>query len=681
MKKRLFLFLTLSTSLWADIDFEQMVSDLELVYWIDKSLEKRVPIHYNYMLSTGYFVTPSARMSEAGVIGLGVGSLPPSLYYNGLIQPFSHLELTLHSHASENFTNKGANLKVSLITPEDSSYVFPGIALGIENFIGPKEYASYFIVGTQVWKPLGLELSLGWGAGRYQEGPSEGFFGALSWHPFARKNSTFLEGLALSGEYDPIDYRKEREGIDTSFPINFGLQYNYNNLLQTSISCWRGEEIAATAAITYNWGATRGFFPRIDDPPPFFRSYSREFTHYEICDSFKKQGFILRNSYLCGDLIILTVTNCMWIRERDMRHRLVHLLAHFPYTDVKRFIILLKSHNLACQSYSFDKSWIDTYCKGEMGEFEFDLLTHRKEPFPIDPSSATLLYNSIAYKPLWWLEPRFESFFQGGKNKYDIGLQGNLEGSLPFHLFYEIKGSITLLSSLNNSPLCDSSAAPSLPIVATDYINYRNQGGFSTDRLYLQALQNFPSAFFGKIAAGYFQVNYGGIGGEFLWYPAHSSLAIGIEAALLKKRSYNGLGFQSSLAFLEQGTLTYDPYTILEQYFLDIYYDIPECSLFTKLSLGGFLAKDRGGRLEMTRYFQSGLRLTGWITMTNAKDSMESIHYFDRGISIEMPLELFYKKSGRRIFTYGLAAWLRNAGYRSAVGRSLFEIINRERRF
>lgn len=192
---------------------------------------------------------------------------------------------------------------------------------------------------------------------------------------------------------------------------------------------------------------------------------------------------------------------------------------------------------------------------------------------------------------------------------------------------------------------------------------------------------NFGQGLFAKVAAGYFQVNYAGVAGEFLWYPTKLYFAVGLEGAVVKKRRYTGLGFQSKLRQLEGFTPTFLPYTTLQQYFLDFYLDIPELRLFSKVMVGQFLARDKGVALEVTRYFNNGIRLVGWMTFTDAYDIMHGERYYNRGFGIEFPLDFFYKCSNRRIWNYGIAAWLRDAGYSTTTGKSLFDILNRERRW
>ena len=70
-----------------------MVKDLELIAAI-RAQQKRFPNNFNFLYSTGYFVTPSARMAPEGLIGFGYSNFSPYTSYNVFVQPFSFLELS-----------------------------------------------------------------------------------------------------------------------------------------------------------------------------------------------------------------------------------------------------------------------------------------------------------------------------------------------------------------------------------------------------------------------------------------------------------------------------------------------------------------------------------------------------------------------------------------------------------
>jgi len=710
-----FLFLPLITlslvsSLHGGQTIEEMLLALEITAQIDKQLYESFPATFNHLFSTGYFVTHSARMTEAGSIGIGVAHAPPYLNLNGRIQPFTHLELSanyrifkdcadavLGPYGFGDYADRGANFKFAIFTPEESLYLCPGLAFGIDDFMGSKKFTTYYVVGTQVIKEYGLEASFGWGAGQYTHGPSRGFFGAFSWFPWWSCQSKWVRGLGFSAEYDPTNYKKNPHpnGRSSHTPINFGAKYTLCNFLELSASCLRGEVFAASGSLRYQWGSSQGFVPKIGDPPPYATRDTEPLGCYrpqnvmiqEMNYALEGQGFQLtkawlekkRNGQAC---LWLTVMNCRYRQEHCTRMRLQMLLASLTPANVDTVIVIIESLGLPCQQYVYDRNLLVRYATQCIGNYEFDILVPRENALP-PPCNAEMIFQR-RYE-LWRsrISPRLETFFGNarGKFKYALGVKTSLEGFLPHNWFYEWQASYTALSTMNNIKDFDFFHPSQLPNVATDYIRYRQHSKFTWDIMYLQKNWNLGKGFFGRIAGGYFQVNYAGIASEALWYPAHSCFAIGLEGAVVKKRKYSGLGFQSTLRHFEGNKPIFRHYSTLQQYFLNFYFDYPAYNFFAKLGVGQFLARDKGVRLEATRYFDNGVRLTGWLTCTNANDIMHGESYFDRGIALEIPLDIFFKCSSRRVWNYAMAAWLRDAGYAITTGKTLFDTINRERRW
>lgn len=491
------------------------------------------------------------------------------------------------------------------------------------------------------------------------------------------------------------------EGQTTHTPINFGAKYNLCNLIELSASRIRGDASAFAGSIHFNWGKTEGLLPKIGDPHIYtapvdtqpLGCYRPESVMIQnINYALEDQGFQLTKAWMEEGTdegkhprarLWLQIINCRYRQEHIVRRRLQYLLAALTPSNVTDIVVIIESYGLPCQQYVYNRAWLLRYIHHQISPYEFDIITPRLEARSPDCSYSRQIYHK-RYE-LWrcGINPRFESFFgcARGKFKYDLGVEGHLSGFLPYNWYYELQISQTLLSTINDVADFDCFNPSQLPNVATDYVRYRQQGNFSWDRIYLQKNWNIGQGFFGRAAAGYFQVNYGGVAGEFLWYPARFNFAIGLEGAVVKKRRFTGLGFQSKLRQLDDFTPTFRPYTTLQQYFLDFYLDIPELCFFTKIMVGQFLARDKGVAIEGTRYFNNGVRLKGWITFTNAYDLMHGEKYYNRGIGIELPLDFFYKCSSRRVWNYGMAAWLRDAGYFITTGNSLFNTLNRERRW
>ncbi|MCH9608496.1 MAG: hypothetical protein S4CHLAM45_10730 [Chlamydiales bacterium] len=689
-------------------DFEALAHDLDVARHFDQKLHERFPVTFNNLLSTGYFVTPSSRMTCNGEVGFGVASAPPYFNWNGRIQPFPRLELSVNYRIFRgvedtglspfgfgDYADRGANFKFAILTPEESMNQLPGLAFGIEDFMGSLKFTSYFLVATQVFSKWGLETSLGFGMGRYTGGPSRGFFGGFNWFPFWEKNCRWIRGIGVCAEYDPIDYSNpEREpnphGRTSHSPINFGARYNYDGIIDLAVGQLRGYELAALGSLNFNWGKVDGLFPKTKDPAPYTSPKDREplgcarpenVMVKQMQFAFNKQGFQIVAASIEGETLRLSVTNCRYIHERQMRCRLQYLLAALLPENIDKVVVAVESHGFLCQQYTYTSELLQRYVNCHISPYEFDVLTPRENVVPLTkPPLYSRRYD------LWKaaLYPDYSAFIgnRHGKYKYSAGLNLFAEGFLPGKIFYDAQANYVFASTLTNQGGRDYYNPSHLQNVATDLGGYINQNAFTWPKLYAQRAWNLGKGFFTRGALGYFQVNYGGIAGEVLWYPASSYCAAGIEGAVFKKRSYRGLGFQNKVRrFIGEETDVWRPYTTFEQYFLNFYLDLPQYQVYTKLSFGQFLARDRGGRIEFWRYFDSGLRLGGWFTITNANDIMHGARYFDRGVLIEIPLDLFYRKTCKKVFSTGAAAWLRDAGYSSSTGKSLFDVINRERRF
>jgi hypothetical protein len=265
-----------------------------------------------------------------------------------------------------------------------------------------------------------------------------------------------------------------------------------------------------------------------------------------------------------------------------------------------------------------------------------------------------------------------------GKFKYNIGLSARLEGFLFNQVFYCIEAGYSPFSSVSDVGDRDSINPSQIVNVKSDYVRYLQTNSVRLDQAFLQKSFNLGYGCYSRVACGHFDVAYGGIGGEFLYYPVDSSWAIGAEAATIKKRRYSGFEFTKQVRKLVGTTATYEDFTG-RQYFLDLYYDLPQIGMDLKLRAGKFLAKDNGVRFEVARNFSSGLKISFWYTVTNGKDHVNGETYFDKGVAFTMPMDIFYKESFRGNWGYGMSAWLRDVGAYSPVGKSLFSTLKSER--
>lgn len=702
---RVLILFLLSSCLYAQ-DASCLIRDLEIASYWDSKLCEKLPPTFNHLFECGYFVTPSARMTESGDIGFGAAFAPPYLIYSGRAQPFSHLEISanyrifrgvrdthLSPHGFGDYADRGANAKLAFVLPENTFNDLPGLVIGVQDFFGSKKFTTYYTALTQVWINYGLETTIGWGTGLFTDGPSKGFFGGVNYFPFFPIGNKWFKGLALSAEFDPINYKRDPhpQAQKTRSHINFGLKYQLCNIFDFSLGYIKGKDVAASGSLRYNWGSTTGFLPKIKDPLPYTAPRDKEplgcnrpemVLVDQLAFALDAQGFRMTKAWLDGNTLGINIINRCYRKEVNVKSRVAHLLASLTPSNITCVVVTLETYGVPCQQYVFNQEILFDYANNLITPYEFELLTPREPPIFPHNEGRMIFENRL---DLWnaKLSPRFETFLgsRKGKYKYDTGIRAELEGFLPWDIYYQLQVSTTIFSTAKDVSDFDLYNPSQLPNVLTDYVNYRHNNTFTYDKIYLQKNLNLGCSFFAKAALGYFQVNYAGVAAELLFYPPCSNFAIGIEGTALRKRSYAGLGFQNKLRQLQGYTPTYRSYFLLTQYFLSLYYDIPSWKVCGRASVGGFLAYDKGFLFSFTRYFDSGLRITGWITATNAHDRLNGKpNFFNKGIAVEVPFDMFFRCSSRRVWTHGMAEWLRDAGAQIPIGVPLFDTINLERR-
>lgn len=683
-----------------------LMNDLLIVNYWNQRIKERLPVSYNHWLQGGYFTMPSARMGADGEIGVGYSYVPPYRSWNLRFQVIDRLELSgnyrifsgiedpvLGKFGFGEFSDKGANLKFALFKPEDSRYRLPGLAIGIDDVIGTKGFNSQYVVLTQVFLDYNLELSLGYGKQRIK-----GFFGGAAWYPFRKHSNEYLKGLSFAIEYDATPYQDEEierhpHGRIKKSPWNVGLKYRLWDSFDLSLACIRGHAVAVSISGYYNFGYTKGFLPKIEDPLPYRAPVNvqpigclrpEDVMVQDFVFAFRNQGFDLIDAWLsddCGTKVLrLEVINLTYREERLVRDRLNALISSITPNDIDRIIVVISSWEVPVQEYHYHMVFAEEFREQRIGKYELNTLTPLCEVSYPNPFQSKQIYKKE--KELWNLEilPKTNFLFGSakGKFKYAIGLALKINGFLPDETAYYLGFGYFIFSNLYDIADMDRLNPSQIVNVQTDLINYYKQKSITLDEAYLQRIWNHGKGLYSRWSVGLFGPAWGGSAAEFLYYPICSEWAIGVEGSVLKRRTYESIGFTDKIRKLEGFKPTYQNF-LGSQYFLNLYYDWRCTGLAFKISVGQFLAKDFGARYEITRYFPSGVRLGFWFTHTNAHDYINGQRYNDKGIFFSMPLDIFYTKSSRSRWGYGMAAWLRDVGARTFTGSELYTIINEQR--
>ncbi|MBA2726575.1 MAG: YjbH domain-containing protein, partial [Parachlamydiaceae bacterium] len=465
----LYIFLAFSSAGFADFccpsGKEDLLRDLITVEEINRRLNDRYPVFYNHLLQGGYISMPSCRMGQSGEIGFGYASVPPYRLWNLRCQLLDRLELSgnyrifngvddpvLTVHGFGDFADKGANLKLALIHPEESDYKLPGFAIGLEDFMGTRAFKAGYIVLTKVFIDQRLEISLGYGRKRIN-----GWFGGLHWMPFRESKNYYLRNLAFTAEYDATPYRNcdiepHPKGRTKRSPINAGLKYRLWDSIDCSLSYIRGEKWAFTLSGYYNFGSSEGLLPKLDDPFPYRAPVNIEplgplrpevVLVQDLVYAFREQGFEILESWLSfnkhGEKVLrLRVSNDIYRYECNVRERLNHLVAFLMPSNLAEIIIAIDCEGMLIQEYHYSLPYVRAYANKEIGDYELKVLSPLTEAtFPDEVTDWRLFKrNSQLFCPD--LLPKTYGYFGSstGKFKYAAGAQVLATGHLSESLYY-----------------------------------------------------------------------------------------------------------------------------------------------------------------------------------------------------------------------------------------------------
>jgi len=698
-------FMGEEASLGLDSSATNLFRDLELVEKINRQIHDSLPLMINYQLQGGYFTMPSARTFPSGMLGLGFSYVPPYRIWDLGFQLFDHVEITgnywvYHGITEANFgrfgfgddAERAVNLKAILLRKQDGFPFLPDFALGLNDFLGSCRFSSFYVVATQEFLRYNLEATLGWGRGRIK-----GFYGGLAWTPF-RHAKYFWKNLIFAAEYDANDYRKHSAehagGRSVKSRINAGVQLKLWDVLSFTASSLRGETWAASGAFHYNFGTSSGFFPKIYDPPVYTAPVDKEplgalrskgVLAEELAYAFKDQGFDLYTLYVVpsekgNDHLWMKIINVRYREEDDVRERIERVLSALSPTNITVITAVVEADGVPTHEYRFATRDLQRYAAGKIGEQEIKVIAPMLEAAsPPNAYEANLVYQRK--KPIWMLtfRPWLRTFFGSsrGKLKYETGFSLGPEGYLFDQIYYSLYGSYTIKSSMQNIGDRDRANPSRIINVRTDALKYNQSSSFHVDQAFLQKSWNWGGGWFSRLAVGYFETAYAGVATETLYYPVNFNWALGFQASTLWKRAYYGLGFQKVRQLTDAGDQFF-PYTGL-QYFVDFYYQYKPYNLDFKVSVGQFLARDKGIRIEGSRTFLSGLRVGLWYTLTNGQDVVNNHRYYDKGFFISCPLDFFMNQSSRTRIGYSMSAWLRDVGAQAATGKPLYPTLYWER--
>jgi hypothetical protein len=206
------------------------------------------------------------------------------------------------------------------------------------------------------------------------------------------------------------------------------------------------------------------------------------------------------------------------------------------------------------------------------------------------------------------------------------------------------------LRVLDNYDQFKYTAPSDLPRVRTFIREYLTTRRFTVPHLQLTHARALSDDWFAMVYGGLLETMFAGVGGEVLWRPVGSRLAVGLDVNAVQQRAFT------------QG-LSLRDYRVTTGH-LTAYWDTGWQDLLVKASAGRYLAGDVGVTLDVSRVFANGLSMGAYATKTDVPAEQFGEGSFDKGVYVSIPFDVMLPRSSSSTATVTYAPLIRDGGAR-----------------
>lgn len=653
----------------------------------------------------GLLQMPSARMADEGELSVYYSRVSPYARFGFTLQPFEWLEGTFRYtdvsnrkygpdalSGDQSFKDKAFDLKVRLLK-EDA--FLPDVAVGARDVAGTGLFSGEYLVASKRVADFDFTLGMGWGyvgnAGRINhplswidrrfderhdgtQGGQGGEFNANSW--FRGRTSLFggvqwktpVPGLQLLLEYDGNDYRNEPQANrqDQDSPFNIGAVYRLSDWVDVRVGWERGNTAMLGFTLHSNL-ASRSATPKVMDPPaPPLRPRGVPSRPQESGKDWAQVARALEDNagYRVARItrrereVVVEGEQTRYYHAPKAIGRSARILDANVAEDVDWFTVIDSRYGLPVTETSINRerfrAAVEDDGDGEVLEslrrsvehtapaLRLETELHSAKPAPLT-YGAGLGYRQNIGGPDGFLLYQFSASFDAEyRFRDDAWLAGRISGNL-----------------LNNFDSFDYTAPSGLPRVRTHLREYWTSSDVTIPFLQLSRTIQLDQDLFGIVYGGLLESMFAGVGGEILYRPTNQRWAVGADLNAVRQR-----GFEQDFRLRDYKTVTGHA-TGYYRGFKDI---------LAKLSVGRYLAGDRGVTLDLSREFRNGVRFGAWATLTDASKEDFGEGSFDKGFYISIPFDELMTTSTLRRAELAFAPLTRDGGARLERAYSLFEL-------
>ncbi|MBA0167800.1 YjbH domain-containing protein [Pectobacterium sp. CFBP8739] len=621
---------------------------------------------------TGLLQMPTARMAETGEFSFNYRDNEEYRRYSLSLQLFDWLETTvrytdirtrLYSNdpsfsGSQTYKDKAFDIKARLW---QESYWLPDVSLGLRDIAGTGLFDSEYLVASKRMGPFDFTLGMGWGnmaesgniknpactlkasfcsrtestetgqfeVGNFFHGPAA-LFGGVEYQ-------TPWDPLRLKLEYDGNDYsneaadRERREKIKQDSPFNIGAVYRVGEALDTTLSWQRGNTLMWGFTLRTNFNDLKPNY--LDDAPPVYapvqdgKGTNWQLVSKELHD---KAGFKDADIYADQKQVTIVAEQTKYRDSEEATQRGATVLANHVPGNIDEYHFVQRSQSLPIASTEVDAKTFHRVKQAAVPLGQPEPETHRKEPVSDVRGQQVLLAqpDRLTYS----FDPALSQSVGGAEAfyMYQIALRGGADYRLSEH--WSVGGS-ALLNLVNNydkfnykTPPLDGAA---LPRVRTWVREYVTSSDLLLTNLQLTRRDNPAQDWYTQVYGGYLEMMYAGVGSEVLYRPFGKSWALGMDVNYVKQRDWNDI-------------MRMADYDVVTGH-LTAYWELPFVEgAVAKVSVGRYLAGDKGVTLDLSRRFDSGIVAGAFATKTNVSAAEYGEGSFTKGFYISIPFDLLF---------------------------------------
>lgn len=629
--------------------------------------------------TTGLIDVPTARFFDDGTLSAGASADERHKQVALTYQITPWLQGTFRYTGYDDYFYHDRNYEVKARLRREGIYA-PQIALGIRDIVGTGNFGSEYLVASKQVGRSDVTLGIGWGRlsgkgimsnpltrvderfatrtefsgqggeislGQFFSGEKIGLFGGVA-HSF--------ESLPITAmlEYNPDRYDKDFSyGVPRpNDPLSVGLTWHALPGLDFELSLQHGSKVGI------------GFRSYLDstkelprrDSDAFVSSYylsqdklpehiNKKSWYDRLLYDVERSGLLLVEGATSADgiearLVVGNSSYALW-SDAIGRHTALADLHLPPSVKVIHFIVEEGGHRSATIVVQRPSSV-------DLGGPRSALNRHRilSGRTLSQPDNRTSFVTGRINNTLN-LGSRFQLFDPDDPSRYQFFV--SLISEYALTNYWAIRSSLAMNID-NNFDESRRESDSVLPRVRSDVVRYLNEGDSGLEKLIIEGRNTLGRDMHYRVFGGYLEDMFAGVGGEVLYWPHRSRVAVGLSVAYARQRDFDR-GFD---------LLDYQVVTA----HASAYWSSPFYNFDLAFHAGQYLAKDLGGTLEVRRTFRNGWQVGVWASLTDVPFEDFGEGSFDKGMFFQVPLDGFLGTRNRKKISTLLRPIQRDGGQR-----------------